>query len=205
MSNSCLSLKHHQLSTSKQIQRAKGGGEKKLLLLPGVISIALYVLVGCSASYQIKGVRWFFFPHKDAKKIKKSHCLLMILHDSSLSCSPNWILAAEAKQRIMLRLYDPPPLAPHNWFSWSLWSRVMFGSLRRREGFLKFDCVRHKDTWGTSGTVRSELLFFCPLSQRHNRHQHTKMCAANTLKKKGVKGERQQAWWHVKLPRWCIA
>lgn len=137
----------------------------------------------------------------------KSHCLLMILHDSSLRRGPNWILAGEAKQRIMLRLYYPP-LAPHNWFSWSLWSRVMFGSRRRQEGFLKFDCARHKGTRGTSGTVRSELLFFLFFSPPHTtRHQHTKMCAANIQKKKkiGVKGERQQARWHVKLPRWCIA
>lgn len=188
MSNSCLSLKHHQLSTSKQIQRAKGGGEKKLLLLPGVISIALYVLVGCSASYQIKGVRWFFFPHKDAKKIK-NHTVCwwscMTLH-SAAALIEYWQLKLSSVSCSVYMI--PPPLAPHNWFSWSLWSRVMFGSLRRREGFLKFDCVRHKDTWGTSGTVRSELLFFCPLSQRHNRHQHTKMCAANTLKKKVWRG-----------------
>lgn len=125
---------------------------------------------------------WMLFK----KRKKKSHCLLMILHDSSLSCSPNWILAGEAKQRIMLRLYYPP-LVPHNWFSWSLRSRVMFGSLRRREGFLKFDCVRHKDTWGTSGAVRSELLvlFLLPSAPTAT---DTQRCVRQTYKKKRCEG-----------------
>lgn len=202
MSNSCLSLKHHQLSTSKQIQRAKGRkncscSQAWLAYLYMCLSAAARVIKSrrCDEMNRVQmemlgkktstgifftGILFLFFLF-----FFKSHCLLMILHDSSLRRGPNWILAGEAKQRIMLRLYYPP-LAPHNWFSWSLWSRVMFGSRRRQEGFLKFDCARHKGTRGTSGTVRSELLFFFFFFSppRTPPATNTQRCVQQTYKKK---------------------
>lgn len=176
--------------------------------------IARCVLVGCRASYQIKKVRWFFFPTRvQFKKTKNSHTVCWwscVTPHSAAALIEHW----QGKlSSVSCSVYTHPPRQLHlhhhrrhiidsveaSGAAWCLarsgadddrrdfWSLIVWGTKAR--GALL-------ERWGQSCCVCA-----CTNTQRCVQQTYKK----KKKKKKGVKGERQQAWWHVKLPRWCIA
>lgn len=191
-----------------------------------MISIPLYVLVGCSQSDQIKEVRWdepsadgdareenlhgdffhwdfifilFIFlnhtvcwwscmtPHSAAALIEYWQGKL-----SSVSCSV-YIIPPSRHIIDSVEASGAAWCLAHGGDRRDFWSLIVRDT-KAREALL--------EQWGQSSC------FFCFFPPRTPPATNTQRCVQQTYKKKkkiGVKGERQQARWHVKLPRWCIA
>lgn len=191
MSNSCLSLKHHQLSTSKQIHWAKKKKKKR----PDKTSSSsqawlayLYVCLSAAVQLQvIKSALWW-----DADKgIRRDDVSGSFLLRSGVKSLHYWMklflqdFPFSPRHRVTLCLYYA--LEPHERCNTSC-------GLRWQQRTLKFD----RANTAARLKQRGQSAWF-----QHTK-TYTRIQQTYTVHKT-CEGEQQQARWHVKLPRWCIA